>query len=71
VVCWTRASASESLWEKLNTFIQAIIDSVYNSAALASEVASVSCERVGTDSGSRHPVGVAVVMFRVLYYSSL
>jgi hypothetical protein len=69
VVCWVRAGATESLWEKLNAFVQAIIDAVYASTALAAEAASVSCERIGTDSGSRHPVGVAVLMFRVLYYS--
>lgn len=71
VVAWTRAAEGESLWEKLNTYVHAIINAVYDSTDLAAEVASVSCERVGTDAGSRFPVGVAVLIFRVLYYTSV
>jgi len=69
IVCWTRAEEGESLWSKLNTFVQAIIGKVRADPSLSNQVYSATVTRIGTDSGSRHPVGIAVIVVQVVYFS--
>jgi hypothetical protein len=69
IVAWTRANASENLWSKVNTFIQAILAKLADSPTLNSQAYSSRVTRVTTDSGSRHPIGVFAIVIEVIYFS--
>lgn len=71
VVCWVRATEAEGLWEKLDGFIQSILAAVRKDSTLGNQAYSATISRVATDSGSRHPVGVAVIMVEVTYFSGV
>lgn len=69
IVAWTRAEASENLWSKVNTFIQAILAKLADSPSLNSQAYTSKVVRVTTDSGSRHPIGVFAIVVEVIYFS--
>ena len=71
IVCWTRAEEGESLWTKLNTFVQAIITKIRTDPSLSNQAYSAVVTRIGTDSGSRYPVGIAVIVVQVVYFSTV
>ena len=71
ITCWTRAAEGENLWAKLNTFVQAIVTAIRSDPSLTNQAYTATVSRIGTDSGSRHPIGVAVIIVQVIYFSAV
>jgi hypothetical protein len=69
VVGWVRASNNENLWDKINTFAKAIQVAIRNDPSLGNQALETVVTRVETDSGSRYPVGVFIIVFTVTYFS--
>lgn len=74
VVAWTRAGdvggAKENLWAKMNTYANAIKSAIRKDPTLGQQAYKTEITRVETDSGSRYPVGVFIMIFTVVYFSA-
>ena len=74
VVGWVRATtvsgSMESTWTKLDTFIRAVEAAIRADPGLNSQVYKTEITRVETDSGTRYPVGLFVMIISVVYFSS-
>lgn len=69
VVGWVRATGGENLWDKINTFAKAIEYAIRCDPSLGNQALETVVTRVETDSGSRYPVGVFIIVFTVIYFS--
>jgi hypothetical protein len=73
VVAWTRAGVvaktEENLWDKMNTFADAINQAILSDPTLGNQAYQTSVTRVETDAGSRYPIGLFVIVYSVIYFS--
>jgi len=71
VVLWTRAAEGEILWDKIDTLVNAATAAIRADPSLGSQTYDVEISRVESDNGSRHPVGVTVLILTAVYYSEV
>lgn len=81
IVGWVRAgyildihgvetTVEENLWEKMNTFVNAIKSAIEADASHSNNAYNTVISRVRTDAGSRHPVGLFAMVVTVVYFTS-
>lgn len=75
IVGWVRGETDamgnmENIWSKLDDFVQAILTTLRSDPGLSSQCYKTEITRVETDSGSRFPKGVFVIIVSIVYFST-
>lgn len=70
VVGWEWAEEAENLMTVLSTFIDAVKLKIMTDPTRGSKAYSTDIRSIVTDSGSRHPQGMFIMMLDILYFSS-
>lgn len=70
LVCWVWAATDEDLATVLNAFMELVKSKIMADPTRGSKAYDTAIESVGTDGGSRHPQGQAIVSLAIVFYSN-
>lgn len=75
IVGWVRGETSldgtmENIWAKIDAFALAVNTAIRSDPGLNSQAYKAEITRVETDSGSRFPKGVFVIIVSIVYFST-
>lgn len=71
IVGWLRVEDGENLWAKQNTMAKSILDALMVDVTRGSQAYSTTPTRLTTDFGSRHPIGLFVIVLTIVFYASV
>lgn len=69
LILWVWAKADEDLITKQNAFIEEVKNKVMADPTRENKAYDTIIESISTDSGSRHPQGMAVINLAIPFYS--
>jgi hypothetical protein len=70
VVGWVRAGDGENLWPKLNDWANKAIHAIMADPSRGGQAYETQITAYETDSGSRHPVGVYIMIITVIFFTA-